>query len=647
MNRKLFYPLFVLLLSGFTLLAQERTVTGTVLDETNQPLPGASILVENTSRGVSTDFDGNFEINVSDGEVLVVSYVGYESARVRITAESNYTVILQLDNTLETVVVTALGFTENRDEQGSTSSVVETAQVIRSGEATIANALSGKASGVKITRSNGDPGAGSAIRIRGANTISGASDPLIIVDGVPLNNTTSYAGGNGLTGGRSGGITQGSRLNDINPADIASITVLKGASAAAIYGSRAANGVVVITTKRGQSGQAKITVSSTFSFDQVSDRIDMQNTYGRGRSGSPALGTSTTAESWGDYIPDRSGGSDTFDTSGGFFTAADGTVYYPVTAKNSQETFVDSNWDSVFQTGTFWQNDLTISGGTDSNTYFFSLSNLQQEGIIRESDYDRTNLRLNYNAKLNDIMNLSARTSYTYTDSNRIQQSSNTAGVMLGLLRTAPDFDQRDYIGTYTSGSGEEFIRRHRSYRRQIGNSSNPSYNNPLWTLYEQKARTVVNRFTMTPELTIRPTNWLQVIARGNADVSDDRRIYFFPIGSAGSARLNGAYQEDEIATRDLNFDLIGRANLDITDNINLTATLGWSYNDRKYNRNSGLIQGFLVNSTKQTTSLNTSAEASTFDNFQTHRRSNRGDGILNFDFADEFFLTMSVGLEE
>ena len=646
MNRKLFYPLFVLLLSGFTLLAQERTVTGTVLDETNQPLPGASILVENTSRGVSTDFDGNFEINVSDGEVLVVSYVGYESARVRITAESNYTVILQLDNTLETVVVTALGFTENRDEQGSTSSVVETAQVIRSGEATIANALSGKASGVKITRSNGDPGAGSAIRIRGANTISGASDPLIIVDGVPLNNTTSYAGGNGLTGGRSGGITQGSRLNDINPADIASITVLKGASAAAIYGSRAANGVVVITTKRGQSGQAKITVSSTYSFDQVSDRIDMQNTYGRGRSGSPALGTSTTAESWGDYIPDRPGGSDAFDTSGGFFTAQDGTVYYPVTAKNSQETFVDSNWDSVFQTGTFWQNDLTISGGTDSNTYFFSLSNLQQEGIIRQSDYDRTNLRLNYNAKLNDIMSLSARTSYTYTDSNRIQQSSNTAGVMLGLLRTAPDFDQRDYIGTYTSSSGEEFIRRHRSYRRQIGNSSNPSYNNPLWTINEQVARTVVNRFTMTPELTIRPNNWLQIITRANADVSDDRRIYFFPIGSAGNPRLIGAYQEDEIATRDLNLDVIGRANLDITDNLNLTATLGWSLNDRKYNRNSGLITGFLVNSTKQTTSLNTSAEASTFDNFKTHRRSNRGYGIFNFDFADELFLTISGGLE-
>ena len=645
MNKKLFYLTLVFLFSSAVIFAQ-KTVTGTVNDNNGVPLPGATVIVENTTQGVSTDFDGNFEISVSEGAVLIVSYVGFKNARVQIGAQNNYVVTLELDNTLETVVVTALGFTENRDEQGSTSSVVETDQVVRSGETTIANALSGKASGVKITRSNGDPGAGSAIRIRGANTISGASDPLIIVDGVPLNNTTSYAGGNALTGGRSGGITQGSRLNDINPADIASITVLKGASAAAIWGSRASNGVVVITTKKGQSGEAKITYSSTYSFDEVSEKIPMQNTYGRGRSGNPALGTSTTAESWGDYIPDRSGGADIFDTSGQFFTAKDGTVYYPVTAKNSRETFVDSNWDSVFQTGDFWQNDLTISGGADNNTYFFSLSNLQQNGIIRGADYDRTNLRLNYNAKLNDIISLSAKTSYTYTDSNRIQQSSNTAGVMLGLLRTSPDFDQRDYIGTYTNSSGQEFTRRHRSYRRQIGNSSNPSYNNPLWTVHEQVAQTIVNRFTMTPEITIRPTNWLQVITRANADVSDDRRIYFFPIGSAGGDRLNGAYQEDEIATRDLNLDILGRANLDITDNLNLTATLGWSLNDRKYNRNSGLIQGFLVNSTKQTTSLNTSAEASSFDGFKTHRRSNRGYGIVNFDFADELFLTLSGGLE-
>lgn len=643
MIKKLFLSVFVLLLTSNVLFAQ-RTVTGAVKDK-DGPLPGASVIEKGTTNGVTTDFDGNFSIEVSnENAVLKITFIGYVDKEVSVSGKTALTIVLEEDSqTLDEVVVTALGFTENRDEQGSTSSVVATQTVLRSGEATIANSLSGKASGLKISRSNGDPGAGSTIRIRGANTILGASDPLIIVDGVPLNNTTSYAGGNSLSGGRSGGITQGSRFNDINPADVATIEVLKGASAAAIWGSRASNGVIVITTKKGQSGKSKITYSSSYSFDEVSERIPMQTTWGQGRSGRWGV---TRAESWGDYIPDRAGGTDDFNTSGQFFTAQDGTVYYPITGKNSKQTFVEENWNSVFQTGAFWQNDLTMSGGADNNTYFFSLSNIQQEGIIRGSDYDRTNLRLNYNAKLNDFVSLSAKTSYTYTDSNRIQQSSNTAGVMLGLLRTAPDFDGRDYIGTYTSSSGQEFIRRHRSYRRYLGNSQNPSYNNPLWTINEQKAQTIVNRFTITPELTIRPTNWLRLITRANADVSDDRRIYFFPVGTAGSTRNIGAYQEDEIATRDLNFDFIGRANLELTDKIDLTATAGWSINDRKYNRNSGMINGFLVNSTKQTTSLNTSSEASSYDNFKSHRRSNRGYGILNFDIADELFVNFSGGVE-
>jgi len=543
---------------------------------------------------------------------------------------------------LEEVIVTSLGFTEVRDQQGSTYSVVETEAVVRSGEATLANALSGKASGLRISRSNGDPGAGSTIRIRGANTIDGDSNPLIIVDGVPLNNTTSYAGGNSITGGRSGGITQGSRFNDINPSDIASVQILKGASAAALWGSRAANGVIVITTKNGERGKAQISFTSSYSFDRVSERIPMQDTFGQGRSGSFGA---TRAESWGDYIPDRAGGADTFNTSGQYFVADNGTVYYPITAKNSKETFVESNWDSVFQTGSFLQNDLTISGGNENSTYFFSLANISQDGIIREASYDRTNLRLNYSAKLNDWLSFSNKSAYVYTDSNRIQQSSNTAGVMLGLLRTPPDFDQRDYKGTYYSSSGAEFSNRHRSYRRYLGNSQNPSYNNPLWTIKEQVAVTKVNRFTVTPQFIIKPNNWLQFITRANVDVGDDKRTYFFPIGSAG-ARNVGIFQEDIIGTRDMNADVIGKANFTLTDGINLTATAGWSINDRRYRRNSGRITGFLVNSTKQTTSLNTASEASIFENFNTLRRSNRGYGILNFDLFDQLYVNLSGAVE-
>jgi TonB-linked SusC/RagA family outer membrane protein len=623
----------------------QNKISGTVFDSDGLALPGANVIIENTNTGVSTDFNGNFEIEVDQGQVLQFSYIGYMTQEVTVGEQDTINISLQPDNQLDEVVVTSLGFTEKRDRQGSTYSVVSTGAVQRSGEATFANSLSGKAAGVSITRTSGDPGAGSRIRIRGANTILGSSSPLIIVDGSPMNSETTKI----VNGGSSntGAVNFGSRLNDINPSDIASVQVLKGASAAALWGSRAANGVIVITTKQGQSGDAKITFSSTYSFDQISERIPRQNVWGQGQNGSYSP---SKAESWGDYIPDRAGGADIVNNSGGFFTSQNGTAYYPITTKNSRETFIEENFNAAFQTGTFWQNDLNISGGNEKNTYFFSLSNIQQEGIIRGSDYDRTNIRFNYNAELNDWMSLSNKVAYTYTNSNLTQGNSNVGGIQLGHLRTPADFDNRDYIGTYTSSSGGEFPRRHRSYRRYLGNNENPIYNNPLWTTKEQLSLNQVNRVMFTPQLTIKPNDWLQLIARANVDFADDRRTFFFPRGSAGSSitikRRLGEYLEDEIATRNTNYDFIGRGEFNLSDNINLISTVGWSLNDRKYNRSSGSVSDFLVNVTRVTTSLNGSLEASSFENAKIFSRSNRGYAILNFGISDELFVNFTGAIE-
>ena len=635
----------ILFLGVFQITLAQNTISGTIRDA-NGPLPGANVIEAGTSNGVSTDFDGNFEISVSDGASLEISYTGYFSQTIEVGNQSSFDILMEEDTEqLDEVVVTSLGFTEKRDRLGSTYSVVSTGAVQRSGEATFANALSAKAAGLSVTRSSGDPGSGSRIRIRGANTILGSSEPLIIVDGSPLNSSITKIVNAGSS--NSGAVNFGSRLNDINPADIASVQVLKGASAAALWGSRAANGVIVITTKEGQSGKAKITFSSTYSFDEISERIPRQSVWGQGRDGKYSP---TSPESWGDYIPDRAGGADTVDTTGGFYTSQNGNVYYPITTKNSRETYIEENFNAAFQTGTFIQNDLNISGGSDKNTYFFSLTNLQQEGIIRGSTYDRTNIRFNYNAKLNDIMDLSNKVAYTYTSSNMTQGNSNVGGIQLGHLRTPADFDNRDYIGVYTNASGEEFQRRHRSYRRYLGNNENPIYNNPLWTTKEQLSLNQVNRITVTPQLTIKPKEWLQLITRANIDFADDRRTFFFPRGSAGSTitinRRVGQYLEDEIATRDYNIDFIGRGEFSLTDNIDLTAILGWSLNDRKYNRSSGSVADFLVNATKLTTSLNSSQESSTFENAKSFTRSNRGYAILNFGINDELFVNMTGAVE-
>ena len=633
----------------------QSSIQGSVTDTNGDPLAGANVVVAGTSVGAATDADGTYQIDIPSGTVegqsvtLEVSYIGYKSQSANVdvpqTGSATQNFSLEVDAIgLQAISVTALGFEANRDKQGSTSSSINAGDMTRSGESLMANSLAAKASNVIVNPSAGDPGASTSIKIRGANTISGSNQPLIIVDGMPINNSTTYGGGNNITGGRTGGSTQQSRINDINANDIASVEVLKGASAAALWGSRAANGVVVIKTKDGSSaGGMKMSFKRTESFDEVHERIPMQDTYGQGRSGS----WSTAAESWGDKIADRKGGADVVDTSKPYFVSEDGTfTQYTITEKNSKETYVDKNWDAVFQTGRFTQDDFQVSGGDATKTYLFSYGRLRQNGIIRDSFYDRDNFRLNTKFKLSDQITMTSKAGYTYSNSNRIQQSSNTAGLLLGLLRTAPDFDNTHYKGTYVSG-GVEYIGRHRAYRRYLGGSStNPIYNNPIWTVKEQKSTTGVNRLIMSNEMTYTPREGTDVVLRAGIDQYTDNRDWFFPIGSAGS-RNSGVFAQDVITNKETNYDLIGRHNFSLSQSLNMVATLGYNWNDRAYSRTSYNITGFLVNTDKQTVNVNTAAENSTVDNGRLFIRSTRTYGLLSIDAMDQVFVNLSGALED
>ncbi|MEM1120402.1 MAG: SusC/RagA family TonB-linked outer membrane protein [Bacteroidota bacterium] len=671
MRRKLTLSLCFLFFLSSSVMAQQ-TVTGKIIDPDGEPMIGVNILELGTSNGTITDFDGNYSIEVAGPDaVLEFTYTGYSATEQTVGTQTTINLTLREDvAVLEQVVVSALGFKENKDELGSTASIVQTEDIVRSGEATFLNSLGAKASNVQISRANGDPGAGTTIRIRGANSISGSSNPLIILDGIPISNSSIYGAGSS----RSGGVSQQSRLNDLNPNDIESVQILKGASAAALWGSRAANGVLVITTKDGKAGKVKIDYTSTVSFDVVQERYDLQTTWGQGRSG---VYGPTRAESWGDYIPDRSGGADVVATGpgqfyssssldedddiyDGFFTAADGTQYNPIPSgrfwdangnrldvnggKNSRETFVDRNWNQAFQTGGFVQHDLAISGGGEKTSFFFSLGRIDQEGIIRGSSYDRTNIRLNSKSLLADWLTVSTKGGFTNSYSNRIQQNSNTGGLLLGLLRTPPDFDNSDYIGNFTSDNGAITPLRHRSYRRYLGNSDNPIYNNPAWTVFEQTSDTRVNRYTFSADMDINPTSTTTIKLRGGVDGFDDRRVYFFPIGSA--SRVAGLLEEESISRLETNFDAIIRNNFTINSDISFQATLGWNYNDRRIKRLSSLVQGFLANVRKPTSDLNADAAASQYENSRTNIRSNRGYAVLNFDLYDRLYVNLTGALE-
>ena len=647
MNRYIKISLLFSVIMGVA--SAQSTIEGTVTDNNGNALAGANVLIDGSSVGSAAGTDGTYRIDISSGTMggntvtLTASYIGHTSQSASVDVPTSGSVTQNFSLAFDAIAfkavsVTALGFETNRDKQGSTSVSVTPSDMTRSGEALIMNSLSSKASNVIVNAVSGDPGSGSSIRIRGNNTISGSSQPLVVVDGMPINNSQIYGNSS-----RFGGVTQQSRMNDLNANDVKSVEVLKGASAAALWGSRAANGVIVIQTKDGAAGNMKMSYKHTTSYDEIHEKIPMQTTYGQGRNGK----WTTHAESWGDKIADRAGGADTYNKDKAYFVTEDGSfTQYTITQKNSKDTFVNQNFDQIFGTGKLNQDDFQVSGGDQSKTYLFSYSRLRQDGMIRNSFYDRDNVRLNTRFKLSNKITMSSKVGYTYSESNRIQRGSNVAGLMLGLLRNAPDFDMTHYKGTYVSG-GTEYTNRHRAYRRYLGGSStNPIYSNPLWTVNEHKNLTRVNRLMMSNEMNITPFPGTEVVLRGGLDQFTDNRESFYPIGSAGSGINSGAFDMARITNRETNYDVIARQNVELSSNISMVATAGWNLNDRKYSRSSSWIDGFLVNTDKHTTSVNTAAEASSVSNGRLFLRSTRAYGLLSLDALDQIFVNVSMASE-
>ncbi|QIP12936.1 SusC/RagA family TonB-linked outer membrane protein [Spirosoma aureum] len=641
-NRSLLLMLFFSLYLPIQLVAQSRTIKGIVTSgEDNSPTPGVNVVVKGTIVGASTNAEGAYTISVPDNliknGVLIFSFIGMKTTEVPIGAQSSISVRLQNDATsLDEVIVSALGFKENADKRGATASKIEAKDLVRSGETGVINGMSGKAAGVQITRSAGDPGAGSYIQIRGQNTITGSTQPLVIVDGIPISNSTL---GDGVAG-----VTQQSRLNDINPDDIASMQILKGASAAALWGSRAANGVVVITTKKGaNSDKVNISYSSTVSFDKPNLLHPLQNTYGQGADG---VYNPTSQNSWGDKIANRAGGDDVVNMNGARFEAYNGQTFYPIITKNSKQTFQEERKDAVFRTGTYIDNNLAISGGNDKSNFYLSVGDLRQKGIINgQSDYNRTTLRFNSERRFNDIIKATTNATYARTTSNRIQRSNSVNGLYIGMLRTSPDFDSRAYKGNYfASPTASAIPNRQRAYRNYLGALANPIYNDPLWAINELTNFSEVDRFILSSELLITPASWFDITLRGGLDANTDHRITNYPVNSASNSGL-GTYNEEIYKESEMNGDLIGRIFKDFGKNINTTLIVGFNINDRKYLNIGANMNTFIVPDAPANFGNSLAVNDAPYRT-TTNRRMARLYSTLNVGFYNQLFVNASVAGE-
>jgi len=633
------------------------SISGNITDDEGVPLPGATILVAGSNEGTTSDFDGNFSIRANTGDVLDFSYVGYKTVSVQVENQDQITVVLIADNELEEVVLTALGIEKKKDDDLSGTSVVEVDQLQRSGETGVLQGLSGKASGVQITRNSGDPGSGAYIQIRGQNTINGNNSPLIVLDGAPISNDN--------IGGSTGGVVQQSRLNDINPEDIESVSVIKGAAAAALYGTGAANGVLVINTKRG-SKEAKgwsFNVKTSLSVDRINREWDKQDTWGQGYDGiwydEPGIGyfVENTGFSYGDEIALRSGGADVYDTSGGYFETQSGRQIGAIDEKNSQKTYNQENRDAVFGDGYTWETNASFSYNSEGSSTYVSISNLDQQGIIQgASDYTRNTLKLNNDTQLTDKLKVKVSSTYTSIDSNRIQTGSNLNGLYLGYLRTSPDYDIRDYKGTnYRISDGVTTVtpNSHRSYRRSGGSYRTfnnetgsfsyaaPTYNNPLWTINEQKSVNSVERFSFAPELNYDVADNLKIVARYGIDFYQDNRVDYWPTGSAGDGS-NGLWEENRISNKINNFKVFALGNTSITDDISLDYTVGYEANEETYRRLGAIETNFTNPDQVFLNTGNTTSENSNPDSYNQLVRKNGGFAVLDFSLFDDLLVQVS-----
>lgn len=448
MKKRLTSALLFLAMGTGTVLAQTSKVTGKVVDENGEPVIGASIIVKGTTVGTVTDFDGNFELEVpNDGKHLVISYIGMKTQEIGVTPNVSVRLMSDTQN-LDEVVVTAMGITKEKKALGYAVQDVKSEELTKGANTSLAGALQGKVSGVEIMPSSGMPGASSRITIRGSRSFTGDNTPLYVVDGMPIASTADVD-----TEDSTAGSDFASRSVDIDPNDIESINILKGQAAAALYGMRATNGVIIITTKSGKGakkGKPQVTVNTTLSFDKVSTLPEYQKKYAQGtidsNTGLPIYNP-TASTSWGPEISelpnDPTYGGNTDNAYTQQYGMHQGMYYVPQRAAAGLDPWARpqayDNIKDFFQVGTTWSNNVNVAQAFDKGNYSFSIGNTTQDGVIPNTGMDRYNAKLSAEAKLHD--NWTTGFSGNYVNSKISKQTSANTGILATVYGAPSSYD--------------------------------------------------------------------------------------------------------------------------------------------------------------------------------------------------------------
>ncbi|PKA99872.1 TonB-linked SusC/RagA family outer membrane protein [Flavobacteriaceae bacterium MAR_2009_75] len=515
-----------------------QAISGKVSDNTGEPLPGASIVVSGTSRGTTTNFDGDYSIEASSGDVLIFSYLGMLSQQITVGSSSTIDVRLEEDSAqLDEVIVTAFGISQEKKALGYAAQSIDADAIAKTKQTNLVNALQGQVAGVQITNSGGAPGQSARIIIRGINSLDPSADnqPLFVVDGVPIDNSTVEAGIN-QNGNTPRGLSN--RASDINPNDVESMSVLKGAAATALYGVRAANGAVIITTKKGTKGKIQINLNTSVGFEELNRLPELQDEYGQGFSGE--YDSSSFWPSWGAPIAE---------------------IAQTVPGHKYQD-----NWNRAFDTGVQTDHSISISGGGENATFYGSFGRFDQDGIIPFSDWSRTSAKLSGSVKINDKFDFSGSVNYTNSGGNRVPHDR----FMERMMYWAETQDVRDYINP--DGTMKTY-----------GNT-NPIYD-ARFSTYEDN----VNRVIGNLNLNYSPFEWLTLSYRIGTDFYSDMRteITSGPKGIDEEVPLSstGFIEETRINSKDITSNFYITLKKQWNDDLNTTLRLGNDIFQRRFDR--------------------------------------------------------------
>ncbi|MDN3595942.1 SusC/RagA family TonB-linked outer membrane protein [Zunongwangia endophytica] len=532
MKEQLRRPFFILLLLfSISSWAQEKEVSGTVVDENQIPLPGVNVRLKNLNVGTVTDFDGNFSLSIPDNNdaILVFSSIGFITQEIGVEDKDNFAISMEVDTeSLDEVVVTSFGIEREKKALGYAVQEISSEEVLEGNQQNVVSGLQGKVSGVTIGNSGGAPGSSSVILIRGGTSITGDNQPLFVVDGIPIDNST----GSSLT------VASINRAADLNPEDIESISVLKGPAAAALYGIQAAEGAVLITTKKGKAGSSTISYSGSFSVDEVLGTPDAQQQYGQGTQILSTDGFSYETESPFSWGPAVSSGTQTYD-----------------------------HIDDFYQTAITQNHNVSYSGGTEKGTMYLSIGDLSQDGVIDGTSYDKTSFKINTSSQVSDKLTVGASANYIVSEIGSTRQGNASGSSYSSLLSYPVNIDIQDYYNE--DGSQRMFYNDQR-------------FDNPYWSVENSPNDNKVNRLLGIINVSYDFLNDFNISYKVGTDYFREFSKQVIGTGSLIENRGEGYISQFERENRRTTSNLIISYDKDITEDFSIDALVGNMVEDLK-----------------------------------------------------------------